>query len=102
MIKIIRTHIEEFEFDLDEERERLASCFKEKQLKRQVAILDACFVEKDLEKTKRLFNKLPRCPEHECSEKEYMGKWISVLLNSDWGMPERTASNVTIEIREMV
>jgi hypothetical protein len=84
-MKITRTKTEVFEFDLDEEIKRLHSCFKGKQLKRQLAILDAIFKEKDLKKAQQLIDALPRCKERECSEAEYCGMWMSIF-GASWGL----------------
>ncbi len=83
-MKITRVRTEVFEFDPEEELKRLHSCFKGKQLKRQLAIFDAMFKEKDFVKVGILYNKLPRCKEHECSEMEYVGMWMSIFTGG-WG-----------------
>lgn len=84
VVKITRTKVEKFEFDIDEELERLHSCFKGKQLQRQLDIINAMFVEKDLEKVKKLYEELPRCKREECAEQEYVGLWISIFTGG-WG-----------------
>ena len=85
-MKITRTTVEEFDFDLEAERARLREYFKGQQLRRQLAILNAMFADRDLELARRLYDKLPWCPRDECSEKEFVGLWISVFTGSDWGL----------------
>jgi len=88
-VQITRITTEVFDFDVEAEQKRLKSCFKGAQLKRQEAILNA-FLEGEVEKLKKLYDKLPRCKELECSEAEYVGEWISVFTGSDWGLkPEK-------------
>lgn len=77
-MKIIKRIKETYEFDLEEERKRLKSCFKGNQLKRQEAILDAMFVEKNFEKASDLIDALPYCKEQECPEAEYVGAWVTI------------------------
>jgi hypothetical protein len=61
-------------FDTMAERRRLNKAFnyKGEQLKRQLALLEA-FEKRDWVKWMELFQALPRCPIHECSEKEFIG-----------------------------
>jgi ribosomal 50S subunit-associated protein YjgA (DUF615 family) len=87
-MKIRKVTTEIYDYDLDKELERLHKCFKGKQLKRQLAIIDALFKEKDMEKTGKLIDELPRCKKHECSEAEYLGAWTSIFGHSSWGAYE--------------
>lgn len=84
VVEITRTKVAKFEFDIDEELERLHSCFKGKQLQRQLDIINAMFVEKDLEKVKKLYEELPRCKRDGFPEQEYVGLWISIFTGG-WG-----------------
>ena len=83
-MKITRVKTEVFEFDPEAELKRLHRCFKGKQLKRQLAIFDAMFKEKDFKKVEKLYNNLPRCKKQECSEMEYVGLWMSIFTGG-WG-----------------
>lgn len=78
-MKITRTKTEVFEVNVEKERERLKSCFKGKQLKRQEAILDAMFIEQNLEKVRELYHALPYCSKGGCAEQEYTGLWLCVF-----------------------
>ena len=83
-MKIKRVKTEIFEFDLDEEIKRLHKCFNGRQLKRQLAIVNAMFKDKDFEKAAKLYYNLPRCKERECSETEYVGIWMCIFTGG-WG-----------------
>lgn len=87
-MKITRITTEVFEFDVEGEKKRLHTCFSGEQLQRQLDILHAVFEEKDLEKAQNLVFSLPRCPEHECSEAEYCGRWIDIFTGGGWGEKE--------------
>lgn len=78
-MKIIRRKTETFEFDLDEELKRLHSCFKGKQLQRQLDIIDAMFKEKDFEKAQKLIDELPHCEKRGYWEAEYVGLWSQIF-----------------------
>lgn len=82
-IKRIKTEI--FEFDYDKEIKRLHSCFKGKQLKRQLNILKAVFEDKNLEVASELIEDLPYCNKEGCWEVEFLGPWSGMLgLTSDF------------------
>ena len=60
------------EIDLAKEEKRLKKCFKGKQLKRQMVILEA-FKKGDWNHCADLIQVLPSDPQYECSEAEYIG-----------------------------
>lgn len=83
MIQIAKTKLQIFNFDEERERKRLQKAFKGRQLKRQLEILDL-FLNCEYEKMLDKFDKLPRCKEQECSEKEYIGWWFQVLFQGQY------------------
>ncbi len=83
-MRITVTKTEVYDYDLKKEIRRLKKCFKGEQLKRQLDILQAVFVEKDMEKCEKLYYALPYCEKHECSEMEYVGDWVNVFWGGNW------------------
>lgn len=83
-MKITVTITEIYDYDLKKEVCRLKKCFKGEQLKRQMDILQAVFVEKDIEKFEKLYYALPYCEKHECCEMEYVGDWVNVFGGRNW------------------
>ena len=84
-MKITRIFTDIFEFDIDQEIKRLKECFKGHQLQRQMNILHAMFVEKNIEKVMRLYYSLPECKKHGCTEMEYVGMWMEIFSGNHCG-----------------
>jgi hypothetical protein len=80
MITITKITTKVYEFDYDKELKRLRDCFKGKQLKRQLDILNTIFIDKDIKKAVDLVDKLPYCPKEECSEEEFCGAWYGIFF----------------------
>jgi hypothetical protein len=99
-MKIKKVTTEIYEYDLDKELERLHKCFKGKQLKRQLDIIDALFNEKDFKKTGKLIDELPYCNKGGCPEQEYLGMWTSIFGERSWGAYESLKeSDITYEFQ---
>lgn len=79
-IKITSTQTKVYEYDLGSEIFRLKKCFKGKQLERQMDILQAVFVQKDMKRFEELYYALPYCEKYGCSEMEYVGDWINIVI----------------------
>jgi hypothetical protein len=97
---LVQTITQSFQFDLEAERARIDKCFKGKQRARQLAILNACFEEKDIPKMKELYDKLPRCPKRECSEAEYVGISITIFAGDNCRLPAITNADLVVEIKD--
>jgi hypothetical protein len=77
-MKITKTITTEFEFDYDAEVKRLTDNFQGDQLQRQLSILNH-FKNGDYDQMMDEYNLLPYDTDEECTEKEYVGWWFSVL-----------------------
>lgn len=80
-MRIKITTVQEYEYDIDEEKRRLRSCFKGDVLKRQLDLLDA-FLNQDFDKVEELYHNLPYDKKKECPEQEFTGLWISIFYGN--------------------
>lgn len=78
-MKITKTTTTEFEFTFEVEEKRLRKNFKGDQLQRQLSILNH-FKNGDYSAMSEAYDALPYDEDEECSEKEYIGLWCSILF----------------------
>jgi len=99
-MKITVTTIESFDYNTDAEYKRLRDCFEGDVLKRQLDILDAFLNgDDDFSKVRELFNNLPHNEESGCSEREFVGDWITFFTGGGWGVRPKSVEK-TIALKK--
>lgn len=83
-MKIIKNITEVYEYDVDGEIARINELFEGDTRQRLLDITNMMFVEKDFEKTRKLFDELPYDETEECPETEYLGDWVNIF---EYGCP---------------
>lgn len=100
-MKITVTKTEVYDYDLKKEIRRLKKCFKGEQLQRQMDILRAVFVEKDMVKFKELYYALPYCEKWGCSEMEYVGDWVNAFGGGNWRCESLVDSDLVVDFEKL-
>lgn len=100
-MKITVTKTEVYDYDLKKEIRRLKKCFKGEQLQRQMDILQAVFVEKDMVKFEELYYALPYCEKLGCSEMEYVGDWVNAFGGGNWRCGSLVDSDHVVDFEKL-